>query len=46
MFDGRIYVYGSHDRYNGQVYCMNDYVCWSAPVDNPATGACEGVIFR
>lgn len=46
VFDGRIYVYGSHDRYNGQVYCMNDYVCWSAPVDNPGDWRCEGVIFR
>ena len=25
-FDGRIYVYGSHDKFNGRTFCMNDYV--------------------
>lgn len=34
VFDGRVYVYGSHDFYNGYVFCMGDYVCWSAPVDD------------
>ena len=26
VFDGRVYVYGSHDFYNGYVFCMGDYV--------------------
>ena len=34
VFNGRVYVYGSHDFYNGYVFCMGDYVCWSAPVDD------------
>mgnify|MGYP002508089726 CR=1 FL=1 len=34
VFDGRVYVFGSHDRFGGHTYCPNDYVCWSAPVDN------------
>lgn len=38
VFEGRVYVYGSHDRFNGQSYCMNDYVCWSAPEEDPGTG--------
>lgn len=46
VFDGRVYVYGSHDRWNGQVYCMNDYVCWSAPVDDLGDWRYEGVIYR
>jgi hypothetical protein len=46
IFDGRLYVYGSHDCFNGDVYCQNDYVCWSAPVDNLADWRYEGVIFR
>ena len=46
VFDGRVYVYGSHDRFNGQVYCMNDYVCWSAPTDNLGDWRYEGVIYR
>ena len=24
VFDGRVYVYGSHDFYNGYVFCMGD----------------------
>ena len=46
VFGDRVYVYGSHDRFRGHAYCLNDYVCWSAPVDNLADWRCEGVIFR
>ena len=46
VFDGRVYVYGSHDRFRGHVYCLNDYVCWSAPEDNLADWRYEGVIYR
>lgn len=46
VFDGRVYVYGSHDRFNGHVFCLNDYVCWSAPVDNLADWRYEGVIYK
>ena len=24
VFNGRVYVYGSHDRFNGHVFCLND----------------------
>jgi len=46
VFDGRVYVYGSHDRFNGHVFCLNDYVCWSAPVDNLGDWRYEGVIYK
>jgi len=46
VFDGRVYVYGSHDKFNGYVFCMNDYVCWSAPVDDLGNWRYEGVIFE
>jgi hypothetical protein len=46
VFDGRVYVYGSHDRFDGTVYCMNDYVTWSAPVDDLGSWRYEGVIYR
>lgn len=46
VFDGRVYVYGSHDRFNGDVFCQNDYVCWSAPEDNLADWRYEGVIYK
>ena len=45
VFDGRVYVYGSHDYYNGYVFCMGDYVCWSAPVDDLGNWRYEGVIY-
>jgi arabinoxylan arabinofuranohydrolase len=45
VFGDRVYVYGSHDFSNGYVFCMGDYVCWSAPVDDLADWRYEGVIF-
>lgn len=46
VFDGRVYIYGSHDRFGGEKYCMNDYVCWSAPVDDLSNWQYEGVIYK
>lgn len=45
VFGNRVYVYGSHDQFRGPVYCLNDYVCWSAPVDNLKDWRYEGVIY-
>ena len=46
VFGERVYIYGSHDRFNGHVYCLNDYVCWSAPVDDLGQWRFEGTIYR
>lgn len=46
VFGDRVYVYGSHDRFNGPYFCLNDYVCWSAPVDNLKDWRFEGVIYK
>lgn len=46
VFNGRVYLYGSHDKFNGISFCLNDYVCWSAPVDDLSDWRYEGVIFR
>ena len=46
VFGNRVYIYGSHDRFNGEDFCMNDYVCWSAPVDDLGAWKKEGVIYR
>ena len=46
VFDGRLYVYGSHDLYDGDVFCLQDYTVWSAPVDDLGDWRCEGVAFR
>lgn len=46
LFGDRVYVYGSHDRVGGAMFCMNDYVCWSAPADDLSDWRYEGVIFQ
>ena len=46
VFGDRLYVYGSHDRFDGPDFCVNDYVCWSAPLDNLGKWKYEGVIYR
>ena len=46
VYGNRLYVFGSHDRFNGTVFCMNDYVCWSAPIDDLGSWRYEGVIYR
>lgn len=45
IFGDRVYVYGSHDFYNGFVFCMGDYIGWSAAVDDLSDWRCEGVIY-
>lgn len=45
-FNGRIYIYGSHDRFHGAFFCMNDYICYSAPQDDLTDWRYEGVIYR
>lgn len=46
VFDNRVYVYGSHDRFHGKIFCLNDYVCWSAPTENLSDWRYEGIIYR
>lgn len=46
VFDGRVFVYGSHDKFNGKGFCMNDYVAWSAPADDLSDWRYEGVIYK
>ncbi|MDC7286612.1 family 43 glycosylhydrolase [Blautia schinkii] len=46
VFGGRVYVYGSHDRFRGYAFCLNDYVCWSAPVNDLSDWRYEGVIYK
>ena len=46
VFGERLYVYGSHDLFNGADFCLGDYVCWSAPTDDLGNWRFEGVIYR
>lgn len=46
IFDDRLYIYGSHDRFDGQNFCLNNYVCYSAPVNDLTSWRYDGVIYR
>lgn len=46
IFDGRIYMYGSHDIYNGRTFCLGDYVCYSADVNDLSSWKYEGIIYK
>lgn len=45
VFGDRVYLFGSHDKENGETFCMLDYVGWSAPVDDLSDWTCSGVIY-
>lgn len=46
VFGDRVYVYGSHDQFGGYAYCLNDYVCWSAPTNDLRDWRYDGVIYK
>ena len=46
VFGNRVYVYGSHDFFNGTAFCPGDYVSWSAPVDDLGNWTYEGVSYK
>lgn len=46
VFGDRVYLFGSHDRFNGKKFCLNDYVCWSASVEDLSDWQYEGVIYE
>jgi len=45
VFGDRVYVFGSHDRFHGYAFCLNDYICYSAPVTNLKEWKYEGIIY-
>ncbi|RHT03996.1 hypothetical protein DW904_01100 [Ruminococcus sp. AM42-11] len=45
IFEDRLYIYGSHDRFGSAGFCLNDYVCYSADLNNLAEWRYEGVIY-
>lgn len=45
VFGDRLYIYGSHDLFNGEDFCLGDYVCYSAHVSNLTDWIYEGVIY-
>lgn len=46
VFNDRVYHYGSHDKEGGYTFCMNDYVVYSAPVDDLSSWRYEGISYK
>lgn len=46
IFNNRIYIYGSHDKFNGISFCLNDYVTYSCDINNLSDWRYEGVIYK
>ncbi|MBQ9612821.1 MAG: family 43 glycosylhydrolase [Lachnospiraceae bacterium] len=46
VFGDRVYLFGSHDAFNGRSFCPLDYVLWSAPLRDLSDWRKEGVIYR
>ena len=46
IFNNRIYIYGSHDKFNGLSFCLNDYVTYSCDINNLSDWRYEGIIYK
>ena len=46
VFGDRIYLFGSHDKENGDSYCMLPYEIWSAPIDDLSDWTSKGINYR
>ncbi len=46
VFNERVYVYGSHDKFDGKQFCMNNYICYSASINDLGNWQFEGEIFN
>ena len=46
VFSDRLYVFGSHDRFGGRGFCLNDYVVWSTPLNDLSAWTSHGVAYR
>lgn len=42
VFDGRVYLFGSHERLRGEKFCCEPYVFYSAPVDDLSRWTARG----
>lgn len=46
VFDERVYIYGSHDKFAGKKFCLDDYVCYSASIYDLSNWKYEGYIYK
>ena len=42
VFGDRVYLYGSHDAENSKLFCVNDYVVYSASINDLTDWKCHG----
>ena len=45
VFGDRIYLYGSQDHFGGKIFCLGDYISYSASVTDLTKWRYEGVIY-
>lgn len=45
VFDGRVYIYGSHDNASAERFCDYKLKVWSAPLDDLNNWSCHGISF-
>lgn len=46
VFGERVYLYGSHDKEGGYTFCMQDYVVYSAPINDLSDWRYEGISYK
>lgn len=46
VFGERLYLFGSHDQFDGKSYCMNHYQGWSASIHDLTDWTNAGTIYR
>lgn len=46
VFNDRVYLYGSHDKFNGNSFCINDYITYSASINDLTKWRYEGIIYK
>lgn len=45
VFNERVFLYGSHDKEDGDRFCMLDYSVYSAPVSDLSNWTCHGISY-
>ncbi|MCQ2799819.1 MAG: family 43 glycosylhydrolase [Bacilli bacterium] len=46
LFGDRVYIYGSHEEFDGGDFCISDHITYSAPANDLKDWRYEGVIFK
>ncbi len=46
IFGERLYLFGSHDRFDGTQFCMNNYICYSTALSDLSEWKCHGVMYK